>query len=97
MARPNRLELLTHGLEGRCSIQLSHGRLINAVILTAYATFVKFLDYVLVDVSNIFFGDGNEFFKSRRVVDGKFSHHFAVDGDARLSQAANQLAVRNAI
>ena len=43
---------------------------------------------------NIFFGDGDEFFKGRRVVDGKLCHHFSVDGDARFGQAANQFAVR---
>ena len=31
MVRPARLERATHGLEGRCSIQLSYGRLKNYV------------------------------------------------------------------
>lgn len=46
---------------------------------------------------NIFFGDGDEFFKGRRVVYGKFSHHFSIDGNACFGQAANQFAVRNSV
>ena len=40
-------------------------------------------------VSNIFFGNVDEFCESRRVVYCKVSHHFAVDGNTRLGQAAD--------
>ena len=49
------------------------------------------------DVSDIFLGNVDELCEGRRVVDGKFSHHFAVDGDTRLGEPADKFAVGNAV
>ena len=48
-------------------------------------------------LSSVFFGDGDKLCESLRVGNGKFSHHFAIDGDTRLGQAADEFAVRNAV
>lgn len=49
------------------------------------------------NVSNIFFGNRDELSKSLRVGNSKFSHHFAIDGNACFGQAADKFAVGNSV